>query len=81
MLNIVDISKNMNKPIFKISGKTRRLLKKELSLLKFKLKMFWFYEDIDRVYGGGKSDKEIQNIFEKDNNKINELTILLNEKI
>lgn len=42
--------------VYKISGKTRRELKKKLSLLKYHVRMFWFYEDIDRVYGGGHED-------------------------
>jgi hypothetical protein len=36
-----------------ISGKLRKQKKKELAALKFYVKTFWYFEDIDRVYGGG----------------------------
>ncbi len=48
----------MNESPFRISGQARREKKKELSELKYFVKMFWHYEDIDRVYGGGLSDDE-----------------------
>jgi len=34
-----------------ISGKFRKTLKKELSLLKYYRKMIYFLDDIDQVYG------------------------------
>lgn len=34
-------------PTYKIYGKERREIKKELSLLKSFVKSFWFYNDID----------------------------------
>ena len=43
---------------FLISGDERRKLKKKLSLAKAYDRMFWFYQDVDSVYGGGLSDEE-----------------------
>ena len=43
---------------FRISGQARREKKKELSSLKSYVKMFWHWEDIDRVYGCGLEDDE-----------------------
>lgn len=38
----------MNKPQYKIHGKERRNLKKELSLLKLYVKNFWYYHQLDK---------------------------------
>ena len=48
----------MNEPIFKIYGTERRKQKKSLAELKRFVKMFWYWEDIDRVYGGGLPDEK-----------------------
>lgn len=50
----------MSDPRFKISGQARREKKKELGMLKRSVRMFWFFEDIDRVYGSGVSDEEAE---------------------
>ena len=50
----------MNESPFRISGQLRREKKKELSSLKSYVKMFWHWEDIDRVYGGGLEDSLCQ---------------------
>jgi hypothetical protein len=50
---------------FKLSGKLRKEKKKELHSLKFSLKNFWFFEDIDRVMGGGMDDSSCQKIISK----------------
>ena len=47
----------MNERQFLISGKERREQKKRLAELERFVRMFWFYNDIDEVYGGG-MDKE-----------------------
>ena len=39
--------------MFKISGKERRKLKKELSQLRTVIGKFWYYEDLEEVYGTG----------------------------
>lgn len=48
----------MSAPQFVISGTARREQKKRLGELKRLIKMFWYYEDIDRVYGGGMDDEK-----------------------
>jgi len=58
---------------FAISGKERRLKKKELSELKMFLKYFWHYEDIDKVYGGGLSDSECNRIISETELKIKKI--------
>ncbi len=64
---------------FKISGKKRREVKKELAGLKFSLKQFWFFEDIDRSMGGGLDDITCQKIISDLENKISKLEQLLSE--
>jgi len=54
-----------DQPIFVISGKERRTVKKELSDLKQFVKMFWYFEDIDRVYGGGMEDEDCKKMREE----------------
>ena len=58
---------------FKISGKFRKEKKKELAGLKHTLKYFWFYEDIDRVMGGGLDDPTCQRLITDLESKISEL--------
>ena len=62
-----------------IHGLERRKLKKELSDWRLFVKMFWNYEDIDRVYGGGNSDEECEKILDKTNARIKELEQILSE--
>ena len=64
---------------FVIRGLERRQLKKKLSLLKSSYKMFWHYEDVDRVYGGGSDDFECEQILEKMKLEIIELEEKLSE--
>ena len=45
---------------YKVSGLERKWLKKDLAKLKYRDKMFWFYEDINDVYGCGLSTEEAQ---------------------
>jgi len=71
----------MNEPIYLISGKERRIVKKELSNLKQFVKMFWFYEDIDRVYGGGMKDENCQKILDQKNIEIKVLEDKLQVKL
>lgn len=67
--------------MFKIHGKERKIKKKILSELKYFVKMFWYYEDVDRVYGGGLSDEECTRILKEKELEINELERILSEKI
>jgi hypothetical protein len=45
-------------PTYKINGEARRIKKKEVASLKAYVKMFYFYNDIDKVYGGGIDEAE-----------------------
>lgn len=71
----------MNKPQFKINGKKRRELKKELSGLRAFVKDFWYYHQLDKdmgsFYGKTKNypmcDKKAQIMFDDSNKKIDEL--------
>ena len=65
---------------FVISGLKRRELKKKLSLLKYSYNMFWHFEDIDRVYGGGSDNFECEQILEKIKFEIVELERIVSEK-
>ena len=67
--------------MFKIHGKERKIKKKILSKLKYFVKMFWYYEDINRVYGGGLPDEECIRILKEKELEINELERILSEKI
>jgi len=58
---------------FAISGKERRLKKKELSELKMFLKYFWHYEDINKVYGVGLIDSECKKIISETELKIKKI--------
>lgn len=60
-----------------ISGKLRKEKKKELAELKFYVKSFWHFEDIDRVYGGGLSDSDCQKLILKAETQIKELELEL----
>ena len=65
---------------FVVSGLKRRELKKKLSLLKYSYNMFWHFEDIDRVYGGGSDNFECEQILEKIKLEIIELEKIVSEK-
>ena len=66
---------------FLISGKERRAKKKEVAELKRYVKMFWFYEDVDRVYGCGLKDETCHKLINIANNKIIEIKELLLKEI
>ena len=55
---------------FIINGKVRREYKKKLSEIKHFVKMFWYFEDIDRVMGGGLSDDDCDKILRINKTKI-----------
>ena len=67
----------MNQPIYKIHGKERRELKKEVSLLKSLYKNFWFCEDVDRVMGGGMSDNQSNQYLKELKENIDKLELKL----
>jgi hypothetical protein len=58
---------------FAISGEERRKKKKELGDLKRFVTEFWYWEDIDKVYGGGLSDSECNKIISDAKLKIKKL--------
>ena len=62
---------------YSISGKLRKEKKKELASLKFYVKSFWHFEDIDRAYGGGLSDAHCQKLILKAQAEIRELELEL----
>lgn len=62
-----------------ISGKLRKEKKKELASLKFYVKSFWHFEDIDRAYGGGLSDTHCQKLILKAQAEIRELELELHK--
>jgi len=68
-------------PVYIISGDERRKVKKEYSEMKRFLKMFWFYEDVDRVYGGGMSDEEANKMLTEIEAKAKVLEEKLKEKL
>lgn len=74
-----------NKPTYRIYGKERRELKKELSLLKRSVKNFWHYHQLDKdmasFYGSSDnypmSDEDAQKIYDRNCDKIANLEYLL----
>jgi len=76
----------MNEPQFVISGKERKVVKKELSLLKWIVKDFWrdhqMEKDMCSFYGGNvMNDEDAQKYFEKSQKQIVKLEKTLNEKL
>lgn len=67
----------MNESPFRISGQERRLKKKELSEMKSFVENFWHWEDLDRVYGGGMSDKKCEDLINSYKEKISILELEL----
>lgn len=64
---------------YKISGVERKALKKELAHLKTFVSKFWYYNDIDEVYGGGLSTEEGEKELVRLNKQIEDLENKLNE--
>jgi len=60
-------------------GQERRQLKKKLCDLQRFVKMFWFYEDTERIYGGGNSDKKCDEMLNTAKARIKELEEILSE--
>jgi len=69
----------MNESPFKISGDERRKLKKEVSLLKSQIKNVWYYNDIDKVYGGGTDEDHLNKLISDSEEAIREIELLLSE--
>lgn len=77
-----------NKPKYKIHGIERRKVKKDLGELKYFVKNFWFYHQLDKdmtsIYGGKEgypmSDDKAEKMYSQTNEKIKvleeELTVL-----
>jgi hypothetical protein len=70
----------MNDPEFLIHGIERRKLKKKLSEMKYFLKMFNYYNDIDIVYGGGIEEEEKEKRLLEVQNEVNKIRIKLSLK-
>jgi hypothetical protein len=70
----------MNDPEFLIHGIERRKLKKKLSEMKYFLKMFNYYNDIDIVYGGGIDEEEKEKRLLEVQNEVNKIRIKLSLK-
>jgi hypothetical protein len=69
----------MNEPIYKISGQKRRDKKKELAKIKYSVKMFWYWEDINIVYGGGLEKDEAEKELNSYKKQIEKIEIELKE--
>ena len=70
----------MNDPEFLIHGIERRKLKKKLSEMKYFLKMFNYYNDIDIVYGGGIDEEEKEKRLLEVQNEVNKIEFNLSLK-
>jgi hypothetical protein len=70
----------MNDPEFLIHGIERRKLKKKLSEMKYFLKMFNYYNDIDIVYGDGIDEEEKEKRLLEVQNEVNKIQIKLSLK-
>lgn len=66
---------------FVISGKLRREHKQILAKLKYFVKMYWFYEDIDEVYGGGLGKEESIKLLAEKQKEIEKLELELSKKL
>jgi len=71
----------MNEPQFVISGKKRRELKKKLNLNKRLLKMNRFYNDIDKVYGGGLTEEQLTSSEKRLKKEITQWENLLSKRL
>jgi hypothetical protein len=65
---------------FKISGLQRRQLKKELAELRLSLKLLYYHNDIDTVYGGGQTQEELEQTKLRWEKEIEEIKLKLNEQ-
>ncbi len=70
-----------SEPIYVINGKERRQVKKELGELKRFIKMYWFYDDIEVMYGGGLSKKDSLILLAEKQTQVNELERKLSERL
>lgn len=69
-------------PIFFISGKERRQVKKRLAELKRFIKMYWYYQDLEEVYGGHVlSKKESLILLAEKQTEVNELEAKLSKRL
>ena len=54
-----------DKSIYVISGIKRKILKKKLTSLKHFLKMYWFYTDIEDVYGINRTQEDNMKVYKR----------------
>jgi len=71
----------MHEPQFVISGQNRREIKKKLSHNKRLLKMNRFINNIDEVYGGGMTEKELISYENELKKEITQYETLLNKRL
>lgn len=72
----------MNEPQFVISGKERRKVKKELSILKSFVKGFWYFHQLEKDMGSCMmSDEDAKIMFEKRSKEITQLQTKLNKRL
>jgi len=71
----------MRNPQYVISGQLRRQEKKKLNELKRFVKMFWYYQDINRVYGAGLSDNDCNKLLNDTKEEIDLLEHQLSIKL
>ena len=64
-----------------ISGKTRREMKKQLHLKRRQVRMSYYLNDIDEVYGGGISLEDLEKYNQRLLLEIDMIEIFLNERI
>lgn len=69
----------MNESVYHISGFERRLLKKERGLLRGTIKMYWFYYDVDVLYGSSKSKVEATIDLKEMKTKLRAIDLLLEQ--
>ena len=66
---------------YKISGASRRNVKKKMNELKRMARMHYFYNDIDQVYGCGLNEKQSKEYLDKLDKQIKQYETQLNETI
>ena len=69
----------MNESVYHISGFERRRLKKERSLLRGTIKMYWFYYDVDVLYGSPKSKADATIDLKEMKTKLRAIDLLLEQ--
>lgn len=69
------------KPIYVINGAKRRVLKKKLNSMKYLLKMYWFYTDVEEVYDMVNTQEDNMKVYKRKEEEIKFLENVLSAKI